>query len=212
MNTKVAVGIAVVLAVIIGVYFYSPKATAPTTEETHESAPESEGEEETEEQVPTENEEGDESVTENTEAEETPPRTTPAVTTPAPTPPVVNTPAPAPTSNPRDTYPYRATIVYDGGRFIPDEIVIVEGGTVRFVNIGIIPMWIAPDPTHIQPSVDGTSSCSDHVFDQCESVEKGTSWSFTFERFGTWRYYNKERGKDKGKISVITEEEWEKKY
>jgi hypothetical protein len=104
------------------------------------------------------------------------------------------------------TLPYSATIIYDGGRFIPDEVTIVEGGTVRFINNSeYVKMWIASNnhPTHTIYPIKTDSDCKGSSFDQCASVGLSGSWSFKFDRFGDWGFHNHERGKDTGKVHVL---------
>ncbi len=135
MNTKLLIGGAVVVAVLALVYFVSPKASAPTPEDVGATENQTESTEETQtegiSEETTDASSGDES-TEGSATDATPESSTPVTNTaPKPAPKqTVTTPAPAP------KLPYSVTVVYDGGRFIPDEITVIEGGTVRFVNVG----------------------------------------------------------------------------
>lgn len=106
--------------------------------------------------------------------------------------------------------PYTATILYTGTRFVPEEVTIIEGGTVRFINQSDEKMWIASDnhPTHTRYPVHTESDCAGSIFDQCTSVAKGGSWSFRFNERGTWGFHNHERAQDTGKVIVRTVEEY----
>lgn len=208
MSDKLVILVSVFAAILLGAYFlFSNNASAPSDESSGSLAVV-----EDEDTAPVEEDELEESEDtngENTEEETAPPRTI----TPAPAP----TPTPAPTPIVDEPYiPRFVTVVYDGDEFTPREIMVVEGATVRFVNIGDIPMWVASDnhPTH---TIYDTTSLSEHCaddyigptpFDQCASVEKSGSWNFTFNKNGTWKYHNHMRGKDEGAIIVMPEDDY----
>jgi plastocyanin len=118
------------------------------------------------------------------------------------------TPAPKPVT--QANIPYTATVVYTGTEFVPEEITVIEGGTVTFVNQSNEKMWIATDnhPTHDRYPIKNETSCSGNTFDQCASIGKGGSWSFTFSRLGTWGYHNHALASDKGKVRVMTKEDY----
>ncbi len=108
------------------------------------------------------------------------------------------------------TYPYTAVVVYNGDRFIPEEVTVIAGGTVRFVNTSDKEMWVASDnhPTHTRYPIKDESDCRGSSFDQCKAVGGGESWSFAFTRTGTWGYHNHMRAQDGGEVVVRTEEEY----
>jgi plastocyanin len=110
----------------------------------------------------------------------------------------------------RPSLPYTATVIYNGEEFIPEEVTIIEGGTVKFVNMSSKKMWIATDnhPTHDRYPVKSETSCSGNAFDQCASVTNGGSWSFTFNRTSTWGYHNHSGATAKGKVIVKTAAEY----
>ncbi len=99
-------------------------------------------------------------------------------------------------------------IDYTDAGFTTTSMTINSGDTVRWVNNSSHGMWIgsATHPTHTAYS--GTTvaqHCPDtsaSAFDQCESTKKGTSFSFTFNKEGTWGYHNHVRASDYGKIIV----------
>ena len=74
------------------------------------------------------------------------------------------------------------TVTYTDSGYHPKQITIKAGTAVKFVNQSQNPMWTAsdPHPTHTMM----------HDFDAMRSMMKGESYSFTFERAGTWRYHN----------------------
>lgn len=102
--------------------------------------------------------------------------------------------------------PLTATVNYTANGFTPDPVTIKQGGTVTFVSKDGSPMWVASNahPTHMQ--YDGTSKkehCPDPAgtaFDQCSS---GTSYSFTFQKVGSWNYHNHVNADDGGTINVV---------
>ena len=122
-------------------------------------------------------------------------------------------PAPAKSYTPpisTPSLPYSATVFYDGDRFIPDTVTIIEGGTVRFMNTGTEKMWIGADnhPTHDRYPIKNDTDCLGSSFDQCTAVGNGISWSYTFARTGTWGYHNHTRARDTGSVIVMTKEEY----
>ena len=110
----------------------------------------------------------------------------------------------------RPSLPYTATVVYNGENFIPEEVTVIEGGTVKFVNTSDKKMWIATDnhPTHDRYPIKSETSCSGNAFDQCTSVTRGGSWSFTFDRTSTWGYHNHSGAAARGKVVVMTAENY----
>lgn len=103
------------------------------------------------------------------------------------------------------TSPMTATVMYTANGFSPDPVTIKQGGTVTFVDNGGGSMWIASNahPTHMQYS--GTSKkdhCPDTAgvaFDECST---GTSYSFTFQKAGSWNYHNHVNADDGGTVIV----------
>lgn len=130
-----------------------------------------------------------------------------------------NTPTekPATTYTPQKTaaaLPYIATIVYTGTRFIPEEVVIIEGGTVQFINQSESKMWIASDlhPKHDKYPVKSDTDCAGSSFDQCASVGTSGTWSFVFTEVGTWGFHNHVRAQDTGKVIVRTVAQYKEEY
>ncbi len=99
-------------------------------------------------------------------------------------------------------------VIYTDSGYSPSEITIKLGDTVVFKNQSSGGMWTASGmhPTHTLYS--GTSldqHCPDQQnisFDECTSVNSGGSWSFTFEKAGTWAYHNHLKINYFGKIIV----------
>ena len=89
--------------------------------------------------------------------------------------------------------PMTATVTYSGTSFTPSTVTIAKGGTVTFVDSSGRGFWVAsaPHPTHEGYSgTTRTQHCPDTsgtAFDQCAP---GTSYSFTFQKTGSWGYHD----------------------
>lgn len=100
-----------------------------------------------------------------------------------------------------------ASILYTANGFSPQEITVRRGATVTWRNQGGGNMWVgsAQHPTHVVYS--GTTlaeHCDDAVdvsFDQCGN---GNSYSFTFDKVGTWGYHNHSNASHFGRV-IVTE-------
>ncbi len=96
------------------------------------------------------------------------------------------------------------TVTYTDTGFTPSTITVKQGTKVTFVNNSSKNMWVGVDehPTHTQYA--GTSRqehCPDTAgtaFDQCAV---GKTYTFTFNKVGTWEYHN-HVGSGTGKIVV----------
>lgn len=99
------------------------------------------------------------------------------------------------------------TVLYGPNGFAPSTITINQGDTVTFTNNGGDEMWVAsaPHPTH--QGYDGTTKdqhCAAGYsgpapFDQCAA---GTTFSFKFDKVGTWAYHNHGNSRDFGTVIV----------
>ena len=205
-NILIAGGI-VIVVLVIALFTMSPKVSAPTNESgvtdgvqgTEESPSDDDGNGNNETSADPKDSDGTDTVTVPAQTSK------PAAQNPVPA------PKPTPVQTTQSSLPYNVTVIYDGGRFIPSEITVIQGGTVRFVNVSEEDMWVASDnhPTHDRyPIKDEDDDCLGSSFDQCESVEKGGSWSFVFERAGKFGYHNHERAKDTGSVLVQTVDEY----
>lgn len=73
-------------------------------------------------------------------------------------------------------------IIDESGRFNPSSVKIVKGGKVAWINKNANPVWPASGvhPTHeIYPG-----------FDALRKVGQGETYSFTFEKVGSWKYHD----------------------
>lgn len=105
--------------------------------------------------------------------------------------------------------PTAAAVVYNGSSFSPSSITIAQGGTVTFTSTAGA-MWVASDPHPQHTGYDGTSR-SQHCaagysgaapFDQCSG---GTSFSFTFNKVGTWGYHDHMNASVHGSVTVVAQ-------
>lgn len=99
-----------------------------------------------------------------------------------------------------------ASVTYSSSGFSPSEITIRRGGTVTWRNEGGGTMWVASamHPTHTTYS--GTTlqehcdTLSNDSFDQCQN---GGTYSFTFDKVGTWAYHNHSQSSHFGRVIVV---------
>ena len=99
-------------------------------------------------------------------------------------------------------------VTYTDQGFSPSSITIPLGTTVTFTNQSTKDMWVASamHPTHILYS--GTSlsqhcpDASNTSFDQCSTGASGSSFSFTFNKEGTWKYHDHVDATKFGSITV----------
>src|SRR3990167_9203248 len=89
--------------------------------------------------------------------------------------------------------PMAASVTYSAGGFSPSTVTVKIGGTVTWSSTGGGQMWVASaqHPTHTAYS--GTTlqeHCDDAVDTSLDQCETGTTYSFTFDKAGTWRYHN----------------------
>ncbi len=88
--------------------------------------------------------------------------------------------------------PKTVTVSFNGDAFDPKTVTINKGDTVKWISTGGN-MWVAsaqhPDHTGYSGTTR-TQHCPDTsgtAFDQCAP---GTSFSFTFQKTGTWNYHD----------------------
>lgn len=101
-----------------------------------------------------------------------------------------------------------ATVAYTEQGFSPKSITVTLGTTITFINQSSEGMWVASaaHPTHIIYSGTGLSQhCPDttnSAFDACAAVAPGDSFSFTFNKEGTWKYHNHMNASQTGAVIV----------
>jgi plastocyanin len=105
--------------------------------------------------------------------------------------------------------PMSATVTYSGSSFSPANVTIAQGGTIIFTSTAG-PMWIASDPHPIHNGYDGTTMqqhCAPGYsgpapFDQCAA---GASFSFTFNKVGSWGYHDHLNIGVRGLVTVVAQ-------
>lgn len=99
------------------------------------------------------------------------------------------------------------TVSFDGKAFSPSTVTVDAGTTVVFRNDSSSPFWPASDihPTHTL--YDG-SSLAQHCkngsssFDSCGGISSGDSYSFTFDKVGSWKYHDHLHARNVGTVIV----------
>ncbi len=110
----------------------------------------------------------------------------------------VNAPANAPAT-------MNATVTRNDSGFFPSSVTIKKGGTVTFTS-SVGAMWVASNPHPSHEGYSGTTKtqhCPDTAgtaFDQCSA---GTSYSFTFQKVGTWGYHDHKNPSVSGVVNVV---------
>lgn len=99
-------------------------------------------------------------------------------------------------------------VTYTNEGFAPKTLTIKKGTTVTWTNNSSSNMWVASavHPSHIV--YDGNSlreHCGTNAqtpFDECKGDPAGATWSFTFEKVGTWGYHDHINASRTGSITV----------
>ena len=87
-----------------------------------------------------------------------------------------------PQPSPASTTPSTIEISITDAAYLPAQVTIKKGDTVKFTNNGTKSNWpaSAPHPTHTDYP----------AFDPKKGVAVGESWSFTFDQTGTWLFHD----------------------
>ena len=137
---------------------------------------------------------------------------TPSTATPTPTPtPSTDsgqgTPTPTPTPGAGTGAPLIGAVTFNSeDGFFPAELTVKKGGTVSWTNSSDGDMWVAtgPHPAHTGYSDTALSAhCPDtaeKAFDQCGT---GATFTFKFDKIGTWPYHNHSASTKFGKVVVV---------
>lgn len=82
------------------------------------------------------------------------------------------------------------SIFFTNEGYSPDTLTIKKGDQVIFVNQSDMDFWPASaiHPTHeVYPEGGG---CLGSAFDACDALTPGTSWAFTFNEVGEWKFHD----------------------
>lgn len=99
-------------------------------------------------------------------------------------------------------------IAYTNAGYSPQTLTIKVGDTVTFKNDSAQNVWTASGmhPTHTAYSgTTATEHCPDvanTAFDQCQAGTPGSSWSFKFDKAGSWKYHDHLHPSNWGEIVV----------
>ena len=92
--------------------------------------------------------------------------------------------------------PMQVTVeINSGGVFVPKQVTIKKGGAVTWVNKGSKSVWPASafHPTHqVYPE-----------FDSLKGIKANESYSFVFDRIGSWKYHDHLNASASGVIDVV---------
>jgi plastocyanin len=87
-------------------------------------------------------------------------------------------------------------VSYTDSGYSPSTITIKKGETVTFKNESSRSMWPA-SAVHPSHRVYSGTSLEEHcpdtagtAFDACKGYSPGQSWSFKFDKVGTWKYHD----------------------
>jgi len=81
-------------------------------------------------------------------------------------------------------------VTYGDSGFSPSTITVKKGDSVIFKNTMPGGMWVASNPHPVHNAYPTTGGCITSTFDSCTGIPAGQSWSFTFDKVGTWKYHN----------------------
>lgn len=91
-----------------------------------------------------------------------------------------------------------ATVMFTDNSFSPSSITVKKGQAVTWVNQGTEAMWVA-SASHPAHTVYGGTSRDEHCatgyagatpFDECAGAQPGGTYTFAFDKAGTWKYHN----------------------
>lgn len=87
-----------------------------------------------------------------------------------------------------------STVRYTDSGFEPQALTVTKGETVVFINASNGGAWVASNPHPAHTDYPG--------FDSLQPTAPGSSYSFTFDRIGTWGYHNHINPRHYGSITV----------
>ncbi|MFN7088750.1 MAG: Kazal-type serine protease inhibitor domain-containing protein, partial [Candidatus Paceibacteria bacterium] len=106
----------------------------------------------------------------------------PVESTPESTSSIAPTPTTAPLSKNVSAVDSETFIIIQNGIFSPDIVKIKKGGKVTWVNKSERAVWPASNPHPIHTGYPG--------FDAFRGLKTGETYSFVFERIGSWKYHD----------------------
>ncbi|HLC79693.1 MAG TPA: plastocyanin/azurin family copper-binding protein [archaeon] len=109
---------------------------------------------------------------------------------------------------PQKEQPKEHIVKITGSGYVPSELTIKNGDTIRWINESSASNWpaTAMHPTHEKYPGSSITKCGtdeeDAIFDACMGIPVGQSYAFTFKEVGTWAYHEHLNVKMFGKITV----------
>lgn len=85
-------------------------------------------------------------------------------------------------------------VAYTDNGFSPNSLTVSSGQSVTFFNASNRNFWVASDPHPVHTDYPG--------FDAKRQIPPGESYTFTFQKVGTWGYHNHMNPAQKGVIIV----------
>jgi len=104
------------------------------------------------------------------------------------------------------TTPAVIKVIHFEDGFGPATVTVAKGSTVTWDNQSGGSMWVASAMHPAHAAYSGTTlaqHCNDAAdvsFDQCKN---GDTYSFTFDKAGTWAYHNHSNASQFGKVIVV---------
>lgn len=93
-------------------------------------------------------------------------------------------------------------MTYTDSGFSPAVLTVKVGTTVTFLNGASDAMRIASNPHPVHTGYPTTGGCVGSTFDACHNIDPGSSWTFTFDKVGTWGFHNHLNPVEMGTIVV----------
>ena len=103
---------------------------------------------------------------------------------------------------------FEVSVLYGAAGYSPNEIKVKRGDKVTFQNTSTDAMWTASafHPSHEAYPGSSIQKCGTEgqskIFDACQGIVPGESWTFQFNEAGEWGYHNHLRPNHWGKIIV----------
>lgn len=96
------------------------------------------------------------------------------------------------------------TVLYTDQGFSPMSVTVKKGTIINFLNQSTRPFWPASNPHPAHNGYPQSGSCHGNAFDSCQTLPKGTGWTFQFNNVGSWGYHDHLSPAFGGKI-IVTE-------
>jgi plastocyanin len=107
----------------------------------------------------------------------------------------------------QSTSPEAVSVKYTADGFSPKTLTIKKGQSVTWTNETGNPLWVASDPHPQHTDYDGTARtehCDNTNPDAFDACSPTNSFTFTFNKEGTWKYHNHAASSNIGEI-IVTE-------